>query len=62
MKKKDYFIVGAALGVAAAAAIFYFLTKNEDTEKPPKKAPQVPIQNPGEQSDFLTSASESEIG
>ena len=62
MKKKDYFIIGAALGVAAAAAIIYFLTKSEDADTPPKKAPQVPIHNPGEQSDFPTSASESEIG
>ena len=62
MKKKDYFIIGAALGVAAAAAIFYLLTRNEETDKPPKSAPQVPVNNPGEQSEFLTSASESEIG
>ena len=62
MKKKDYFIIGAALGVAAAAAIIYFLTKNEEADTPPKNAPQVPLNNPGEQSEFLTSASESEIG
>jgi hypothetical protein len=31
-------------------------------QQPPKDAPQVPIQNPGEQSEFPTSASESEIG
>lgn len=63
MKKKDFFLVGIAAGLAAATAIFYFLKKNEDAdEKPPKKAPQVPIKNPGEQSEFTTSASESEIG
>jgi hypothetical protein len=63
MKKKDFFLVGIAAGLVAAAAIFYFLNKNEgDDEKPPKKAPQVPIKNPGEQSEFTTSASESEIG
>jgi hypothetical protein len=31
-------------------------------EVPPKKAPQLPLENPGDQSDFPKSASESEIG
>ena len=51
--------IGAAL--TAAAAIFLFWKKDNE-EKPPKNAPQVPIHNPGEQSEFTTSASESEVG
>lgn len=63
MKKKDALFVGIAAGLAAAAAIFFFWKKNQDTEeKPPKKAPQVPLGNPGDQSEFTTSASESHIG
>lgn len=62
MKKKDMLLLGIAAGLATAAAIFFFLKKNDETEKPPKKAPQVPVDNPGDQSEFTTSASESEIG
>jgi len=63
MKKKDILLIGIAAGLATAAAIFFFLRKGDEMEeKPPKKAPQVPIDNPGEQSEFTTSASESEIG
>jgi hypothetical protein len=62
MKKKDVLILGIAAGLATATAIFFFLKKEEGTGKPPKKAPQVPVDNPGDQSEFTTSASESEIG
>ena len=63
MKKKDVLLIGVAAGLATAAAIFFFWKKNQDAEeKPPKKAPQVPLDNPGDQSEFTTSASESEIG
>lgn len=62
MKKKDVLLLGIAAGLATAAAIFFFLKNNEESEKPPKKAPQVPVDNPGDQSEFTTSASESEIG
>lgn len=62
MKKKDILLLGIAAGLATAAAIFFFLKKKEDIEKPPKKAPQVPVDNPGDQSEFTTSASDSEIG
>jgi hypothetical protein len=63
MKKKDMLLLGIGIGAAltAAAAIILFWKKDND-EKPPKNAPQVPIVNPGEQSEFTTSASESEVG
>jgi hypothetical protein len=61
MKSRDYLILGIAVGLVAAA-VYHFLLEEEVDEKPPKRAPQVPIHNPGEQSDFTTAASESEIG
>ena len=65
MKKKDMLLLGIGIGAAvtAAAAIFLWWKKeSEKEEMPPKNAPQVPINNPGDQSEFTTSASESEIG
>jgi hypothetical protein len=63
MKRKDVLLMGIAAGLATAAAVFFFWKKNQKAEeKPPRKAPQVPLGNPGDQSEFTTSASESEIG
>ena len=63
MKKKNMLILGIGAALATAAAVF-FVRKKKSTqdEKPPKKAPQVPIDNPGDQSEFTTTATESEIG
>ena len=58
MKKKDIFWVGLVAALAAAAIVLLIAKNGEG--RPPRKAPQVPINNPGEQSDFVTSASESE--
>ena len=55
-------LIGIGIGAALAGAAIFFLWKRDSDAKPPKKAPQVPIKNPGEQSEFTTSASESEIG
>lgn len=52
--------IGAAL--ATAAAIFFIKKKSGQSEKPSGKAPQVKLKNPGEQSEFTTSPSDSEIG
>jgi hypothetical protein len=64
MKKKELLLIGIGAALATAATIFFFwIRRNQDNEaKPPKKAPQVPVKNPGDQSEFTTSASESEIG
>lgn len=63
MKKKNIVMIGIGAALATAAAIFFFRRKKQDAgEQPPKKAPQIPIENPGEQSEFTTSASESEVG
>ena len=56
-------LVGVAAALATAAAVFFLRKRRkEPQEKPPKNAPQVDIKNPGEQSEFTTTASESEIG
>ncbi len=64
MKKKDMLLLGIGIGAAltAATAIFLWWKKEqENEEKPPKNAPQVPINNPGEQSEFTSSPEESEM-
>ncbi len=62
MKKNNKILIG--IGVAlATVAVFFFQKKKKGLDNlPPKKAPQLHIDNPGEQSEFTTSASESEIG
>lgn len=63
MKKKNMLWLGIGAAVITLATLFMLRKKEEgNSEKPPKKAPQVPINNPGEQSEFTTAASESEIG
>jgi LPXTG-motif cell wall-anchored protein len=63
MKKKNVLLIGIGAALVTAAAVFFFGRKKQRSElRPPKKAPQLPIKNPGEQSEFTTSASESEIG
>jgi hypothetical protein len=63
MNKKTMIVVGIGAAVAAGTAIYWVLKNRKGlTEKPPKKAPQVRISNPGDQSEFVTMASESELG
>lgn len=62
MKQKHWILAG--IGVAAAAITAYLLInkKKDRREKPPKGAPQIRVENPGDQSEFPNSASESELG
>ena len=62
MKKNNKILIGIGVVLATVAVIFFQKKKKEADNLPPKKAPQLPIDNPGEQSEFTTSASESEIG
>ncbi|MFL5774029.1 MAG: hypothetical protein ACJ75F_12780 [Flavisolibacter sp.] len=63
MTKKNWLLIAIGAAVVTAGGIFLALrNKNSGEVKPPKKAPQVPISNPGEQSEFTTAASESELG
>jgi len=61
MKKKHILLIGLGAALAAAGIILWSRLK-DDTEKPPRKAPQVPVDNPGDQSEFPKAASESELG
>ena len=63
MKKKNIILAGIGAIIATAATVF-FLKKRKDQpdEQPPKNAPQLDIENPGDQSEFPKSASESELG
>lgn len=65
MKKRDRKIlaIGAAFAMAAAGT-YFFVRQNRryHAARPPKKAPQIPIENPGDQSEFTTSFSPSELG
>lgn len=63
MKKNNKLLIGLGAALAAVAAIFWVRqARKEQGDRPPKKAPQLPIENPGEQSEFTTSASESQVG
>jgi LPXTG-motif cell wall-anchored protein len=64
MKNKNWILLGAGALAAVAATLFLIKKnkKNNDNEKPPKKAPQLNIENPGSQSDFPTAPNPSEIG
>lgn len=63
MKKNQLAIlVTSVLAVAGAAYYFYTRQQVAAGEKPPKGAPQLAIQNPGDQSEFATTATESEVG
>lgn len=60
MKKKAVFGIGLAGLLAAAAGIFWAAKKRkaQHENNPPEGAPQLPIQNPGDQSEFPTAPEE----
>jgi hypothetical protein len=63
MKKKNIILVGIGAALATAAAIFLIKRNSKPvTEKPPKGAPQIKVENPGDQSEFATSPSDSDLG
>lgn len=63
MKKKNIVWLGLSAAISAAVGLFLIRRRKENIEgQPPKHAPQLDIKNPGEQSEFPTSASTSEIG
>lgn len=65
MKNENKWMLAASIILACGAcAAAYFLIKKqqERSDKPPKNAPQLDIDNPGTQADFPTSATESEVG
>ena len=65
MKKKNIVIAGIA-GLAAVAATAFFVIKKRARDKhetPPADAPQLDIENPGDQSEFPAAATgEKDLG
>jgi hypothetical protein len=63
MKKKNLIWLGIGISaIAAAVAAVLLIKRKDEEEKPPKNAPQVPVTNPGDQSEFTTAASASDLG
>jgi|GEM_PF-1141609 len=65
MKKKNVVIAGiASLALMATTAYLIVRRRNRQKEdQPPKNAPQVPINNPGDQSNFPAAPSgDTELG
>lgn len=63
MKQKQLSIlIASTLLVATAAFLLVRHNSRQKKEQPPKGAPQLDLQNPGDQSEFITSATESEVG
>lgn len=63
MKKKNLLSAAIGAGIMAATAVWVIMTRKERAsgEKPPRRAPQLDIRNPGEQSEFSTSPEEVEF-
>ena len=64
MRHKNFLLVGMGALVAGIATILFLKKRKEakENEKPPKNAPQLDIENPGTQSEFPSSATESQVG
>ena len=65
MQKKNIVIAGIASLVAIAATAYLVIRRQNRAkeETPPKNAPQLPINNPGDQSDFPAGPTgETELG
>ena len=60
MKRKMLFGFGLAGLIGAAASLFLAAKKRKDRHQdtPPGRAPQLPLQNPGDQSEFPTAPEE----
>ena len=63
MTNKNKWLVALGGALAVAATIFFVRKKQTNAgEKPPRKAPQLDIENPGSQDEFPRPPMESEIG
>lgn len=63
LKKYAPFLIGFG-SVAVIATAWWLISRNRKAaqEKPPKRAPQLNIENPGSQDEFVAAASESGLG
>ena len=63
MKKQQLSIlIASALLAATVSFALVQYKRRSQKDKPPKGAPQLDLQNPGDQSEFTTAAMESEMG
>ena len=63
MEKKNFLPIGIGAALAIAVTFFFIRKKKKNAdENRPKKALQLKIENPGEQSEFITTATEPEQG
>ena len=63
MSNKNKWLIAIGGALAVAATLFFVRKKqNSGSEKPPKKAPQLNLENPGSQDDFPKPPMESELG
>ena len=59
MKKKEIVVLSFTVFTAVAAGLYMTLKRrNRKEERTPKDAPQLDIENPGEQSEFLSAPSD----
>jgi hypothetical protein len=63
LKKYAPFLIGFG-SVAVVATAWWLISRNRKRaeEKPPKRAPQLNIENPGSQDEFISATSESGLG
>ncbi len=63
METKNKWLIGlgSVLMVGVAASLIIFRGKNNSHEKPPKGAPQLNIENPGNQDEFPSSTTQEEM-
>ncbi|MEI6947450.1 hypothetical protein V9K67_09680 [Paraflavisolibacter sp. H34] len=63
MENKRKWLIGiSGLLAIAATAVVLLKNRHRHEEKPPRKAPQLDIENPGTQAEFLVAPGESEVG
>jgi len=57
-----WYIVGGLVAGVAAGYWLWQCSRNKNQEKPPRRAPQLKLENPGSQDDFPKPPMESEVG
>ncbi len=63
MTNRDKWIIAVSSMLVVVTSIFVLRRRKQyHAEKPPKKAPQIHIENPGSQDDFPKPPLESEVG
>ena len=61
-KNRQLLVISSFIAATAATILFINRKKPFKNEKPPRKAPQLNIENPGSQDEFPRPPMESELG